>query len=259
MRLIPVIDIQAGNAVHARSGDRRHYRPISSALHPGSDPRDVARALRDRVRHADLYLADLDSIAGRHPNRVVTQIVEDGGRIHLDPGIREAGDVEPWLAAGATRVILGTETCQGPEVLRAAAQRFGPDRVALGLDLRSGRPMLAPASEVGWGVAGETALGLLHEAVACGIRAVVVLELKRVGRGRGLAEWAVPLALQCRQLFPELDLWVGGGLAGDSELPELAESGISGALVATALHENRIGRSALERWRPSEELPGCHA
>ena len=64
MRIIPVLDLQGGQAVHAIAGDRAHYRPIQSVLHEGPDPIGLARAYRDSLGLRDLYLADLDAIAG---------------------------------------------------------------------------------------------------------------------------------------------------------------------------------------------------
>ena len=42
MKLIPVIDLKAGEVVHARRGDRDNYRPIVSPLCRGSRPEDGA-------------------------------------------------------------------------------------------------------------------------------------------------------------------------------------------------------------------------
>ena len=242
MRLIPVIDVRGGQAVQARSGDRKHYRPISSILHPGSDPRSLARALRDRVGHPDLYLADLDAIEGCAGNRdLLAEIVAQGALVHVDPGIRQAEDVAAWLDAGAARVALALETLAGPEVLRSAVDRFGAHRLAFGLDLRAGRPILAPGAEPAWGSAATSPHALLELAHEAGMTATIAIELARVGLGQGLADWAVPLGRHAQSNLPGLELWVGGGLADAAELPLLAAAGIAGALVATALHGNRLG------------------
>lgn len=249
MRLIPVIDLLAGHVVHACAGQRTHYRPIVSLLHPGSDPKELACVLRDLVGNANLYVADLDSIAGRGTHAgSISQLVADGGRVHLDPGIRQAEEIPSWLALGVTRVILGTESLKGPEVLGQAVASAGPSRLAIGLDLRGSRPILAAGSESAWGQVGHSPLELLRLAAGVGIPMAVVVELESVGTGGGLAGWAVPLARQCRDQFPELELWIGGGLAGEEELPALAEAGIAGVLVATALHQRKLSQGSLNCW-----------
>ena len=46
-RVIPVLDIKNGQAVHAVAGIRSHYRPLQSILHPSCEPLELARAYRD--------------------------------------------------------------------------------------------------------------------------------------------------------------------------------------------------------------------
>ena len=246
MQVIPVIDLMAGHVVHARAGERNDYQPVRSLLHPGSDPCSLAQVFRDLLLHPHIYVADLDAIGGRPGHyRVIEQIAREGGRVHIDPGVRSLADVQNWLGRGASRIILGSETLSGPNVLRQAVQNFGSEKVALGLDLRNGRPLLAPGSETVWGLAGDSALGMVRLAEDAGMQETVVLELKSVGVQSGLAGWAVPLAKLCQQELLRQRFWVGGGLAEEDELAELANAGISGALLATALHQNKISRRSL--------------
>ena len=64
MRVIPVIDLKRGVAVHAVRGDRERYRPLRSRIAAGSDPVELTRAVRKRFGFDELYVADLDAIAG---------------------------------------------------------------------------------------------------------------------------------------------------------------------------------------------------
>ena len=59
-RVIPVLDLKDGQAVHAVAGQRSHYQPVRSILHPSADPMDLARAFRDMLGLHKLYLADLE-------------------------------------------------------------------------------------------------------------------------------------------------------------------------------------------------------
>jgi len=183
---------------------------------------------------------------------VVSRLAASGGRVHLDPGIRVAGDLESWLALGVTRVILGTESLAGPVTVREAVMRAGPEHLAIGLDLRAGCPILAPGAGAEWGAAAASPIELLELAVGCGIGSAVVVELASVGSSGGLACWAIPLASECRRRFPALDLWIGGGLADERELADLAAAGISGVLVATALHERKLSQETIDHWTPLE-------
>src|SRR6185503_3356039 len=64
MKILPVIDLSGGQAVHAVAGDRASYRPVRSVLAPSADPLELARGYRDRLGLREVYLADLDAIAG---------------------------------------------------------------------------------------------------------------------------------------------------------------------------------------------------
>jgi phosphoribosylformimino-5-aminoimidazole carboxamide ribotide isomerase len=65
-----------------------------------------------------------------------------------------------------------------------------------------------------------------------------LLDLARVGSGRGIDR---SLIVKAQAEFPDLTILAGGGITGPEELSELHSLGISGALIATALHNGAIG------------------
>src|SRR4051794_13270547 len=65
MRVVGVIDLKGGAAVHAVRGERERYRPVRSAI--GGDDGDalaLARGFRDALGLQEIYVADLDAIVG---------------------------------------------------------------------------------------------------------------------------------------------------------------------------------------------------
>ena len=58
--------------------------------------------------------------------------------IQLGGGIRDMAAVEGWLAAGITRVILGTAALTNPEFVKEAARKF-PGRIVVGADAKGGK------------------------------------------------------------------------------------------------------------------------
>ena len=80
-------------------------------------------------------------------------------------------------------------------------------------------------------------------AVTAGARALLALDLARIGTGRG-----VDLAL-VRALATvgtgEIELLAGGGIGSVYDLRQLAAAGCHGALVASALHDGRIDAAAV--------------
>jgi HisA/HisF family protein len=235
MRVIGVIDLKDGVAVHAVRGERQRYRPVRSGLVEGADPVDVARALRDRLGLNELYVADLDAIAGGLGHDETLRALAAEAELMVDAGAGDAAGVERVLSLGAARAIVGTETLADA----AAFAKLPLDRLVLSLDMRAGE-VLARDPELATLGPGE-ALARLTRA---GLREAIVLDLARVGSGEGPD---VELVRELHGRFPRLALLAGGGVRDAADLRALAQAGAAGALVATALHSGAIGRDDLTR------------
>lgn len=239
MRIIPVLDVLGGVAVHARGGRRDDYRPVRSVLRAGSDPIALALALRDRLGASRLYVADLDAILGRPPAlSLVRDLAGLGLETWIDAGLRDEAGVADLIEAGASRAVVGLETVAGPEGLRRAIERAGADRTVLSLDLMGGRPIVAPGAD--WG--GDDPGQIVGEAVGLGVNTVILLDLARVGMGQGVG--TLDRLGRCIRDFPEVNWIVGGGVSGPDDLREIAGAGASAVLVGSAIHDGRIGADA---------------
>jgi HisA/HisF family protein len=215
VRVVGVIDLKGGTAVHAVRGERERYRPIG-------DPLSLAR----RFDVDELYVADLDAIAGTGRNDAVIAALAREVRVMVDAGVGEPDRARALLDLGVNRVVVGTETLADADALERL-----PDAV-LSLDLRDGRTLSRDPQ-----LAGLPALDALarlrptHE--------VIVLDLARVGASAGPD---VALIAELHAAFPDLELLAGGGVRDDGDLRALADAGAAGALVATALLRGVIRR-----------------
>src|SRR2546430_12004169 len=77
----------------------------------------------------------------------------------------------------------------------------------------------------------------------------MVLDLARVGSGRGVD---CVLLEALRRAHPHVDLLAGGGIGTARDLERLADAGLDGALVATALHDGRIRRGDVAAGRRAD-------
>lgn len=237
-----MLDLRRGVAVHARRGERTHYRPVRSVLVPGreGDAQALACAFRERLGASACYVADLDAILERAPQAGLVRELADPARgfgpgLWLDAGLRDADDLDPWAGLRLRRLVVGSETVAGPDALAAIARR-APVPMAFSLDLHGGVPRTAPGS----GFEGETAQGLAERAGDAGIGCLIVLDLARVGSTAGPD---VALLERVRRRWPGM-LVAGGGVRDTADLAALAAVGCDAALVATALHEGRLGDPA---------------
>lgn len=245
MRVIPVLDLQAGRAVLARGGVRRSYAPARSVLapaQPAGDALALARAFRQRLGCDECYVADLDAITGAPPQRgLVRSLASANLRWLLDGGTSDPVRAREAVADGVARVVVGLETLTSFDALREIAAAIGSERIVFSLDLRDGTPLLRTGAPHG-----GTALDLARAAVATGVPALLVLDLARVGTGLGPD---LALVGKLRRAHPRLELLVGGGVGSRLDLERLADAGCDGALVATALHDGRLSKDDLDAVR----------
>jgi phosphoribosylformimino-5-aminoimidazole carboxamide ribotide isomerase len=235
MRIIPVIDLRAGEAVHGMGGNRARYEPVRSTLTPLlGDALALAQAYVTVLGTSELYVADLDAIEGHPAQYGMHQRLSRIARSWIDAGLRSEEDACALIDAGADRVVVGLETLPGLEVLQAIVSRLGADRVAFSLDLRDGTPLASADT-----LRAMTPRELVRRAVDAGVETVIVLDLARVG---GLGGTDEAMLSDLRAALPGVDLIAGGGVRDQADLERLAAAGANGALVATALHRGVIGR-----------------
>lgn len=236
MRVIPVLDLKAGQAVHAVRGERHAYAPVQSVLAGSAEPLALARAFANRLGARECYVADLDAIAGVGDHGPMIRAMTDLGLdVWLDAGTATAADADRARALGAARVIVGTETLRDPgdlaEIVNELTQP-SPVACVLSLDLRDGQ-LLGGSPEVARLGPGR----LATMAWDAGIRTFIVLDLARVGSGEGPR---LEAAHALRRVLPTAEVLIGGGVRNPSDLAALAAEGFHGALVATALHRGII-------------------
>jgi len=242
MDVVPVLDLQAGRAVHARRGERASYAPVAGVLGSGDDALALARAFRDRLGLRRLYVADLDALTGAAGlSPLLPALAEPSAELWVDAGVRTAWAAEAVLGAGAARAVVALETLPALERVREIVERLGAARVAFSLDLRGGHPLAADPA-----VAALDPATIAAEAVGAGADTILVIDIARAGSDAGPD---LPLLQGVRAAVPDARLIAGGGVRDVADLEALADLGCAGALVATALHEGCVGRAEIERVR----------
>jgi phosphoribosylformimino-5-aminoimidazole carboxamide ribotide isomerase len=242
MRVVPVLDLKGGVAVHAVRGERDAYAPVRSVLSASPDPVAVARAYRERLGATACYVADLDAITGTGDHGpVIRAIAALGLAVWLDAGVATPAAARRAAACDAARVIVGTETLRDPRdlpaLIEAARDRPRGADCLLSLDHRAGQLLGGSPA-----VAGTEAIALAAAAWVAGIRAFIVLDLARVGARTGPE---TEPARKLRARLPDAEVVVGGGVRGAEDLRALARAGYQAVLVGTALHTGVLGPQEL--------------
>ena len=243
MDAIPVLDLQSGRVVQGLRGERQRYRPVRSGLVDGSEPAAVARALLHECGGRALYVADLDAITGAGEHADVIRALRDGlgAESWVDAGVGDAASAARLLDAGASRVIVGTETLPDLKALRSLRAAVRAERMLVSLDVgEHGVVSVCPA------LSGLPPLAALEMLSREGVGEVILLALRHVGTGEGPDLATLHAA---RAAFPGLRLIAGGGVRNAADLRALADGGADAVLLATALHRGWITAADIDAVR----------
>jgi len=239
LRIIPVIDILGGVAVHAIRGKRENYQPLKSILCASANPVDVAASFR-AFGFSELYIADLDAIRGGLVNSsLLKRIVNDTElKLMVDAGVSNLERSREVVDCGASKVIIGTETLPNISFVTEAIEALGVDRVVVSLDL-IGDKVLAGFD---LGKLAEP-MAFLHELDILGVSQIIVLDLSKVGTREGTNLAVIRKVLR----HIKFEVLVGGGVRDITDLIELKSLGVSAVLVATALHSGKISPEKMKQ------------
>lgn len=230
MILLPAIDILGGRTVRLAQGDFEQRSTYDA------DPLDAARRWVTAGARA-LHVVDLDGArTGRpvnlaHVSRIAASLdvpIQVGG------GLRSAADVSAALAAGASRVILGTAALRDLDFLDRAIVDHG-EQVVVSVDARDG--LLAAE---GWQEQTQIPVASVVERLgARGVRRFVYSSIDRDGTLTGPDLDAVlEMAGAVRGSF----IYSGGisSLKDLSALVGLRQVNLSGVIIGKALYEGRF-------------------
>lgn len=226
--IIPVIDLMGGAVVHARAGERDSYRPLQrSVLTTSAVPADVIRAFLDLHPFRTLYIADLDAIRKQGDHKFLIRDLKQmfpDLRFWVDAGFMGACTCRRFLEADLGDPVLGSESGTDLELLTTLHEE---PRLVLSLDFM-----------------GEQLLGMpaLLDRVELWPERVIVMTLARVGVGAGPDRARLR---RIRAMASDKRIYAAGGVRGLDDLLVLQELGCAGVLVASALHDGRLGRREL--------------
>ena len=228
MKLYPAIDMKDGKCVRLKQGE---FKDITVYC---DEPWKVAKYFEENGA-SFIHLVDLDGALKGHSvneesiKRIVSEVnipCELGG------GIRTARDIKRVLSYGINRVIIGTKAVSSPEFVREAVEKFGSEKIVIGVDAKDGFVAVE-----GWEqLSDKTALSMCLTMKELGVKHIVYTDISKDGMLAG------PNVAMTKKLTDEtgLDIIASGGVSGAEDLRSLAAAGIKGAIIGKAIYENRI-------------------
>lgn len=230
MIIYPAIDLKDGKCVRLYKGD------MDQATVYNEDPATQAFSFA-RAGFSWLHVVDLNgAIEGRPVNAdaVASILSATDLPVQLGGGIRTMAQIDHWIEAGVSRVILGTAAVKNPALVFEACDKY-PEQIALSVDAKG----LMVATE-GW-VEGSSlsAVDLVEKFSAAPLAAIIYTDIDRDGTGEGLnMENTRILARGTR-----IPVIASGGVGSVNDLiavREAAGDGVSGVIIGKALYDGRV-------------------
>lgn len=230
-QLYPAIDLKAGECVRLLRGEMDK----STAYNP--DPGDQAARFA-AMGFANLHVVDLDgAFAGTSANGDAVKAIlkSTDAPVQLGGGIRTRAQIDTWLDAGVSRVILGTAALRDPDLVKSAAGAL-PGQIVVGIDAKDG--MVAVE---GWAETSDmAAVELARMFEGCGVAALIVTDIARDGMKTGVnVEFTGTIADAV-----SIPVIASGGVASAQDISALRQRGgvrpIHGSILGRALYEGDI-------------------
>jgi phosphoribosylformimino-5-aminoimidazole carboxamide ribotide isomerase len=231
--VFPAIDLKDGRCVRLKQGD------MAQATVFGEVPAAQARAF-EAAGFKWLHVVDLNgAFSGRSANSPAIRAILGAtvNPVQLGGGIRDRAAIDAWLAAGVTRVILGTIAVRNPSLVRDAAKAY-PNRVAVGIDAREGKVAVE-----GWAESSSlSAVELAKRFEDAGVAAIIFTDIARDGMLEGV-NVAATADLARAVSIPVI---ASGGVGSVQDIKDLAGAGanIAGVVIGRALYDGRINPKA---------------
>lgn len=233
MIVYPAIDLKDGVCVRLM-----HGRFDQVTRYDKSPPARLAAFAAEGAQW--VHVVDLDGAeAGRAMQHgligemasAVAVKIQSGG------GVRSEADVERLLAAGVSRVVVGSLAVTKSDEVLAWLDRFGSERITLALDVKYEDGVPVPALK-GWTLSAGVDLWSVLDRYPSDLLTHVLMT--DVGRDGALTGPNLDLLGEARARRPDLKIQASGGVATLDDLTAARAIGCDGAIVGRAIYEGRF-------------------
>lgn len=238
IELIPAIDIIGGQCVRLTKGDYEQktvYR----------DSPVLTASEFEQLGFKRLHVVDLDGAKSKHiVNSEVLRSITTETSLVVDfgGGIKTDDDIEQAFSNGAAMVTVGSIAVTEPDLFEKWLDKYGPERMILGADVRNGK-----ISINGWKEdSKEDLLPFLKKYIAMGVKNVLCTEISKDGTLQGPA---IELYQKVMQAYPTIHLIASGGVSSIDDIKALEAAGIPAVVFGKAIYEGKINLKELWDWQ----------
>jgi cyclase len=245
-RIIPCLDVKDGRVVKGVNFVN---------LRDAGDPVENAR-LYDAEGADELVFLDISATPEGQDTTIemVRRVaVEVFMPFTVGGGVRSVEDVRALLLAGADKVSINTAAVRNPDLLTAAAERFGSQCIVVAIDARR-------LADGGWEVyvrGGRTPTGLdalewAERAVELGAGEVLLTSMDADGT---LAGYDLALTRAVAEAVPVPVIASGGAGHPEHFARALTEGGADAALAASLFHDRVLSVAEVKAYLAGRGIP----
>ncbi len=230
MIILPAIDIKDGNCVRLFKGD------FSTVEKVASDYLETAKGF-EAAGAEWIHMVDLDGAKEGRPvnTKIYTDVAEKTHlKVELGGGIRDMETIDEYLKMGISRVILGSAAVKNPRLVRDAVERFGSEKIVVGIDAVNG----IVASE-GWlETSGVNYIDLANKMAESGVRYFIFTDISKDGTLSGVN------SEQLKALYDgipfECRIIASGGVHTMKDIIVCKEMGLYGTICGKSIYKGTL-------------------
>lgn len=242
--IIPAIDLIQGKTVRLYQG----------SYDKTTEYQQTPLQLRDLYAKAGagiLHLVDLTgakNAADRQLELLTTLMKNAPLPVQVGGGVRTAADVEQLLAAGASRVVVGSVAIREPETVQGWLRAYGGDKIVLALDVSINAQGDKTLPSHGWIEESTITLEqVLDGFIAAGAKHVLCTDISKDGTLQGPN---VALYAELVQKYPQIQWQASGGVGSLADIKALKPTGVAGVILGRALLEGKFTvEEAMQCWQ----------
>jgi phosphoribosylformimino-5-aminoimidazole carboxamide ribotide isomerase len=242
--IIPAIDLIQGKTVRLYQG----------SYDKTTEYQQTPLQLRDLYAEAGaglLHLVDLTGAknAADRQLELLTSLMKNAPLpVQVGGGVRTAADVKQLLAAGASRVVVGSVAIREPETVQGWLRTYGGDKIVLALDVAINAKGDKTLPSHGWIEESTITLEqVLDGFIAAGAKHVLCTDISKDGTLQGPN---VALYAELVQKYPQILWQASGGVGSLADIKALKPTGVAGVILGRALLEGKFtAEEAMQCWQ----------
>ena len=228
MQIYPAVDIKNGKCVRLKQGN------FDAVTVYEQNPVIAAKKWIEKGA-TYLHIVDLDGAKeGISENeQIIAEIAKlSDVPVQTGGGVRSLKDIERKLQKGVSRVILGTVAVRQPELVKQAVEKFGSDKIVVGIDAKEGYVPIAGWEEI----SNVSALDLCLKMKEYGVKTIIYTDIAKDGMMSGINLEAT------KELIEKTGMYIiaSGGISNMADLENVQKINAHGVIIGKALYQQTL-------------------